>query len=75
MSNDLVMSLGAILPLIVLFTWACLLLLVDVFLSRTSSAEGGKGSLPAGRLRLAGDFGFCHPQDRQPLSGLAVWSW
>jgi len=65
MTSDLLVSLGAILPLIILAGWACVLLLVDLFIPQ--QRKGLTALLAALGLLVA--VGFVIPRFGRPLAG------
>ena len=65
MTSDLLASLGAILPLIILAGWACVLLLVDLFIPQ--QRKGLTALLAALGLLVA--VGFVIPRFGRPLAG------
>jgi NADH-quinone oxidoreductase subunit N len=65
MTSDLLVSLGAILPLIILAGWACVLLLVDLFIPQ--QRKGLTALLAALGLLVA--VGFVIPRFGNPMAG------
>ena len=67
MTSDLLVSLGAILPLIILVGWACVLLLVDLFIPQ--ERKGLTALLAAIGLLVA--VGFVVPRFGRPVAGFS----